>query len=79
MPRFYLTVCNDVRATDDEGEEQPDLEAAKESAIQGARELIAAEILAGRPLSQRHRIEITDGDGTLLHTVRFADAVQFHP
>ena len=79
MPRFYLTVCNDVRAPDDEGEEQPDLEAAKESAVQGARELIAAEILAGRPFSRRHCIEITDGDGTLLHTVQFADALQLRP
>jgi hypothetical protein len=76
MPRFYLTVCNGVRTPDDEGEEQPDLEAAKESAVQGARELIPAEILAGRPFSREHCIEITDGDGTLLHTVRFADALQ---
>jgi hypothetical protein len=77
MPHFYLSVCNDVRAPDDEGEEQPDLEAAKESAIQGARELIAAEILAGRSLSREHCIEITNGDGELLHTVRFADVIQF--
>lgn len=79
MPRFYLTVCNDARAIDGEGEEQPDLEAAKRSALRGARELIAAEILAGRPLSQEHCIEITDGNGTLLHTVRFADVVQLRP
>ena len=79
MPRFYLTVCNNTRAIDYEGEELPNLEAATSRAIQGARELIAAEILAGRPLSQGHCIEIADADGMVLHTVRFGDVIQLRP
>jgi hypothetical protein len=79
MPRFYLTVCNDVRAIDDEGEELPDLEAATSRAVQGARELIAEQVLAGRPISQEHCIEIADTEGTVLHTVYFAEVIQLRP
>lgn len=79
MPRFYLTVCNDARAIDDEGEELPDLEAATSRAVQGARELIAEDILAGRPISRRHCIEILDAEGAVLHTVYFTDVIQLRP
>ena len=79
MPRFYLTVCNNTRAIDGEGEDLPDLEAATSRAIQGARELIAEDILAGRTLSQGHCIEIAGTDGTVLHTVRFGDVIQLRP
>lgn len=76
MLRFYLHVCNEARAPDNEGIELPDLDAARVSAIQGAREMIAEEILSGRPVSRRHCIEITDADGEILHTVLFGDVVQ---
>lgn len=76
MSRFYLTVCSDARAIDDEGEDLPDLEAATSRAVQGARELIAEQVLAGRPISQDQCIEIANGDGVVLHTVYFADVIQ---
>ena len=79
MSRFFLHVANETRAVDPEGVELPSLDAARTSAVRGARELIAAEILAGRPVSRCHCIEITDGDGTLLHTVRFGDLVELRP
>ncbi|MBB5717000.1 DUF6894 family protein [Sphingomonas aerophila] len=79
MTRFYLHVFNSSRAFDTEGCELPDLETATLNAVQGARELIAEDILAGRPISQRHRIEITGEDGRLLHEVCFGDVMQLQP
>jgi hypothetical protein len=79
MTRFYLHVFNSTRALDIEGCELPDLETATLHAVQGARELIAEDIMAGRPISQRHRIEITGDDGRVLHAVRFGDVLELQP
>ena len=79
ISRFFLHVSNETRAVDPEGVELPNLDAARTSAVRGARELIAEAILAGRSVSRRHCIEITDGDGTLHHTERFGDLVETRP
>lgn len=75
MPRFFLHVFNDTSALDTEGSELPDLEAARRDAVQGIRELIAEEIVAGRAVSRRHRIEIQDEHGKHLHTVSFGEVL----
>ena len=79
MPHFHFNVLNDTRAIDYEGVALPDLDAAIANADQGARELIAENVLAGRVISKRHCIEITDVDGELLHTVRFGQIIQLTP
>ncbi|MBB5714337.1 DUF6894 family protein [Sphingomonas aerophila] len=76
MPRFYLHVFNDASVLDTEGSELPDLEAAARDAVQGIRELIAEEVVAGRPISRQHRIEIQDEDGAHLRTVFFGDVLR---
>jgi hypothetical protein len=75
MPRFYLHVFNDGSALDTEGSELPDLGAATRDAVQGVRELIAEEVIAGRPISRHHRIEIQDEHGAHLQTVFFGDVL----
>ena len=64
---------------DDEGLELPSLSVAIGKAIAGARELIAADIVAGKPLHQSHRVEVTDDAGQVLHVLRFGDMVQLLP
>ncbi|MBB5717056.1 DUF6894 family protein [Sphingomonas aerophila] len=79
MPRYHLHVLSDLHALDREGWELPNLELALREAVQGARELIAASILAGEPVCRQHRIEITDTEGEHLSTVRFGDLVDLRP
>jgi hypothetical protein len=79
MPKFHLNVFNGVNAIDEEGCERPSLEVAKSEAIEGARDLVANLIRYGEPVHRTHRIEITDGAGSHLHTVYFADVIDLRP
>lgn len=74
MPRFYFNLRNDLSVDDEEGLELPDLAAAREHAIYNARSIAAENVHAGS-LNLSHRIEIADGDGTLLDAVSFGEAV----
>jgi hypothetical protein len=73
MPRFYFHVFNDVVAMDEEGIELPDLAAAREQAMDGARELVCEAINKGH-LNLDHRIEVTDEAGETLTIVSYRDA-----
>ena len=75
MPRYHLNVYNDIVAPDEEGIERDNVADATTEAINGARGLVAASILRGDPVYEKHRIEITDRSGQILHTVRFGDIV----
>lgn len=75
MVRFYFHLYDDVVSMDEEGAELPDLESALERAIRSARAIAAEEVIRGK-LDLRHRIEVTDGSGGKLFTVRFEDAVE---
>jgi hypothetical protein len=79
MPRFHLNLFNNVDALDDEGAEFADLAAAKQIAIAGARELMAAHVMAGKPVSLWHRIEIADDDGKVLATLPFSELITIMP
>jgi len=73
--RFYLhqQITNGI-IEDPDGTEAVDLVAAKRGAILAARQLLANAILAGvAPLGTAFRI--TDGNGNLLLTVPFHDAL----
>lgn len=74
MPRFFFNVYDDIVALDDEGVTLPDVEAAKQEALRGARSLAAEQVLAGR-LNLQHWIEASDETGAVVATVTFRDAV----
>jgi hypothetical protein len=73
MPRFYFHVFNDVVTTDDEGLDLPDLDAAREQALESARELVCDAVHKGH-LNLDHRIEIEDEKGDRLLVLTFRDA-----
>ena len=75
MPIYFFDLYNSTGfVPDDEGRELPDPEAARAEAIQGARSLIADEVLKGR-LDLDGRIEVHDGAGSLLFTICFSEAI----
>jgi hypothetical protein len=73
MRRYYFNLYNDADVIDDDGMEYHDLQQARIEAIRGARALIAEHIVAGRPVTREHRIEIADDRGIVLATVFFGD------
>ena len=73
MPRFYFHVYNDVIAIDEEGLELPDLETAREQAMESARELVCEGIHKGH-LNIDHRIEVEDEEHNNVLTVSYRDA-----
>lgn len=74
MGRYFFNLYDDGIAIDEEGSELPDLAAAKARAFASARAMACAEVLDGH-LTLGHRIEVVDGGGELLWTVRFGDVV----
>lgn len=74
MPTFFFNVYDDLAATDEDGLELPDLDAAKAEAVRGARALACEQVTRGR-LNLSHRIEVTDEIGRTVATVTFRDAV----
>ena len=75
MPHYYLHVCCDQDARDEEGVVRPDLDAAKTEAIMGAREIVAAQVMAGKPVDLTHRVLIADDSGAVLDAVAFQDVL----
>ena len=75
MPRFFLNIRNGLGfIPDDEGQELPSAEHARDEAVKGARSLLSAEVSEGR-LDLRGRIEVTDGQGKITEVVQFRDVV----
>jgi hypothetical protein len=71
---LYLHIINDTeRILDPDGEEFLDLEAARKEGAQVARDLMAQELLHGRPLPFGWRVQIGEPDGTIRHTIKFTD------
>lgn len=75
MPRFHLNLFNDVESVDEEGGEFADLAAAQTAATAGGRDVMAAHLRAGDPIDLAHRIEVTDGGGTIVAVLWFRDLV----
>lgn len=74
MPRYFFDVYDDVVAPDDEGQELPNLDAARLKALEGARELIIEQVRHGY-MARSHWIDVRDEHGEHVLTVRFGDAV----
>ena len=76
MGRYHFNVRNGSGyLEDEEGRELADAERARSIAVEGARSLLSAEVLAGE-LDLRGRIEVTDENGTLMFTVDFQEALR---
>lgn len=71
---LFLPRLNDETSLDDEGQELPDLKAARACAIKAARSLMADTLRKGR-IVLSHHIAIQDELGELLMDVKFGDAV----
>ena len=79
MPRYHLNLYNGTGLTqDEEGQQFPDVEAAERAAIAGARSILADEVRNGE-LDLAGRVEVTDGDGTVIKTVQFRDVLRIKP
>jgi hypothetical protein len=75
MPRFFLHICNGMGfAEDEEGIDLPTVDAARQAAIAGLRDLMAGEMKEGQ-LNQASFIEIVNEAGELQMIVSFQDAV----
>jgi hypothetical protein len=75
MPTFYFHLHNDIEAPDDEGKELPDIDAARAYAETNAVDLMAATLKEKGRINLGHHIDIEDGTGRVLATVRFGDVV----
>lgn len=74
--RFYIHILTDTeRFRDREGQECTDLNEAQLEANLSARELIAQELQAGRPVPLGWKLHIADDEDTILATVSFAALV----
>ena len=75
MPRFHLHVYNGSEALDEKGVEFADLDAAKLSAVLGAREMMSDDLRAHGYIDLSYSIKIADAEGLLLHVTRFAECI----
>lgn len=74
MPRYFFNIRNDADVDDPEGAELPDEAAAREMALDSARDLACAHIHEHGGVNLDHRIDVADEGGTLLFSVTFRDA-----
>jgi hypothetical protein len=78
VPRFFFHVFDDAVLVDDEGIELADAEAARGTALAGARSMICDQVKAGR-LTLHHRVEVEDEGGVPVWTLTFGEAVTIEP
>jgi hypothetical protein len=75
MPVYLFHIRNSEHTDDEEGTDLPDLAAARDHALEGARDLVCADIKKGW-LNLDHYIEVADQSGTLLFRLTFREAFQ---
>ena len=75
MTRFFFHVRNGQNdlSLDDEGQELPDLEAARHEAMNANREMLSEKLLHGGALQRQ--IEIASEDGEVLAVVKAKDTL----
>ena len=72
--RFYFHIRDYVHVDDPEGRELPDEAAAREHALEAARELVCAGILDRQGVNLDHRVEVATEAGQVLFSVTFREA-----
>lgn len=76
MPQYFFNIHSDGRQSrDPEGQCLPDIDAAREEAVAGARQIAADRVRSGEVLDLGARVEITDASGTSVLTVPFSEAL----
>jgi hypothetical protein len=76
MPKYFFNIHSGTeKAGDPEGQCLSDLDAAREEAIAGARDIAADCVRFGKSLDLDQCIEVVDVDGKTLLTVTFRDAL----
>ncbi|HEY0312083.1 MAG TPA: hypothetical protein VGC56_06270 [Allosphingosinicella sp.] len=79
MPLYFLHVFNRTGCSrDEEGQDLPDLAAARVAAVEGIRSILQDEVGHGM-IDFEGRVEIEDEAGAVLATVSYADAVDLRP
>lgn len=79
MPKYYLNIrSKDGLIIDPDGIDRPDLDQVRAEAVAGAREILAAQLIAGEPLDGQ-QIEICSEAGELLDVIRFSDMIIVPP
>jgi hypothetical protein len=74
--RYFIHIVTDSeRIVDPDGEDFADLGSARSEASQSARELMAGELTAGRPVPFGWRVHITDVHDQVLLAIPFAALV----
>lgn len=75
MPQYHLHLHNaHIDASDEEGHDLPDLDAARARATAGIREFLGHEARTGK-IDFRGQVDITDHKNQLLETVQFKDVL----
>lgn len=78
MARFFFHVRDGADLSrDEEGQDLPDIEAARREAVNSNREMLGERILHGGALNHR-QIEIADETGRIVGVVRSADVLFSH-
>lgn len=72
---FHVRDRDTLLEDDGEGEELPDLEAARRHAIESAREILSEAALLGKAGSLRQQIEVVDASGKTVLTMRVGHAM----
>ena len=75
MPQFYFHIRDEDGLTRDaEGQDLPDLEAARREAVSAAREILGEKLLHGGTLNHR-TIEIADAAGDVVGQINSRDVL----
>ena len=76
VARYYFHLRNSVDADDEEGEELPTLEAARERAVTYAVDMTAASVTEQRRVNLHHRIDVANEQGETVLSVEFGDVIK---
>ncbi|TGX52177.1 hypothetical protein E5A73_15330 [Sphingomonas gei] len=77
MTHYYLNIINGTGFVGDhEGEEFPDLAAARRKATESVRSILSDELKSAGLIDLKGRIEIADQQGSIVLTLPFREAVE---
>lgn len=79
VPRYFFHLHNDIDLEDHEGEDLPDIAAARERATRDAQEMAALSVAQHSRLTLHHRVDVADENGAIIVTVTFGDVVEVQP
>ena len=76
MARYFFHLRNHTdELLDLEGTELTDIDAAQQIALDTARKRLSAELRSGK-LDLRYRIDVENGTGTVVHSLRLREAFE---